>query len=140
MKPSKYPLEYIDETIKLLHRAGDGKPDRELDLRIERVFNQSEIHDDHLDRFPASASQLTLSLDECRALMRRVYPEGRWVFGTDDGIGRYSASVVDPSIRGFYTGAPSLEVAILYVLLLKLYQVTKDAKCPSPSISSSAAN
>ncbi len=133
MKPSKCHLGYIDTALKEVHHAVEGRPNRDLDLRIERIFNQSEIHDDHLDRFPESASHYTSSLDACRKLMLEVCPKGKWSFTTGDD-GRHSASVVDDDLNrpinviGSPMGIPSLEYAILYVLLTKAFIVKRDSK------------
>ena len=133
MKPSKFNLEYIDAALNEVHYAVEGSANRGLDLRIERIFNQSEIHDDHLDRFPESASRYTSSLDACRKLMKEVCPRGKWSLTTGDD-GRHGASVVDDGLKrpvniiGSPMGIPSLEYAILYVLLTKAAIVKRDLK------------
>ena len=133
MKPSKYPLGFIDTALKEVHHDVEGRPNRDLDLRIERIFNQSEIHDDHLDRFPESASRYTSSLDACRKLMKEVCPKGKWSLTTGDD-GRHGASVIDDDLKrpinviGSPMGIPSLEYAILYVLLTKALIVKRDSK------------
>lgn len=128
MKPSKYSLEFIDETMKMVHDAVDGKSDRPLDLRIERIFNRSEVHDDHLDRFPDSVRPYTSSLDACRHLMREVCPQGYWTTTAEESKGQYGASVVDGSFRAGSSWAPSLELAILAVVLQRAYVLKKDGK------------
>lgn len=132
MKISTFPLDYIDATRNMVHYAKESRPDRDLDLRIERIFNLSGIHDDHLDRHPESARNYTSSLDDCRHLMARVCPKGKWNLQMGDD-GRYSASVVDdgleqPNILGSPMNIPSLELAILYVLLIKAHILKRDEK------------
>ena len=130
---SKYPVGFIDTTLRMVHDAVDGRPNRELDLRIERIFNLSEVHDDHLDRFPDSALRYTSSLDDCRHLMTTVCPKGKWTLTTGDD-GRHGAQVVDDGLKrptnqfGSPMGLPSLELAILHVLLTKAFILKRDEK------------
>lgn len=116
MKPSNCSIEYIEETLRLVNTSDSALPDRKLDLRIERIFNDSQIHDDHLDRSPESALCYTSSLDACRKLMTKVHPNGLWALSLEEG--KYGAAVIDGSFRaGSNLGSPSLEMAILSVVL-----------------------
>ncbi len=50
-------------------------PSRELDLSIERFFNTSSVHDNHLDHYPDSAKKYTSSLDNVLTLLPKdSYP------------------------------------------------------------------
>lgn len=112
-----YPKEFIDETLKRVHLATDSSADRDLDLRIERIFNASVIHDDHLDRYPSSAEKYTTSLDACRSAIRKVAPDGRWTLGIADGNHTATLIIGDRVITT--PGRPSMELAIIYALLIR---------------------
>jgi len=48
---------------------------RAVELEIERLFNQSSVHDDHLDRHPDAAKSYLSSLDAVMALVDEFLPD-----------------------------------------------------------------
>jgi hypothetical protein len=107
--PAATPTERL---LALLEQASG--PSRELDLLIDRLTTKSEIHSDHLDRWPEHAKHFTSSLDAALTLV----PEGwDWNAGSEkaERVGNYAQLFrrsANESEEAWFAGSTPLALCI----------------------------